>query len=590
MDRAYQLEFNEFQDVEFSQHNRPMHQQMNFQNRQLPTQNQYARYDVDEVNGYYDQFGCEEYNDFVPPQQQFIQRGQNRINLGQQRFNNAQQNSYGRSSGSAEGSNNEMMELLKQIKQGFCNYSSYQGDQDNYESNRQTQENEQAGQHESDDNSINEKFDTIMELLKDIQKSNEVRDRQVKALSQQVGQLAEEVAIIRRNQDQLLGDFQENTSHNSSHTSVHIDEVSTPFSEISIVETHSPQGVEGVVDEINGSECKNGHDQEIKSFTKSINGSNGKFSEIGNFNVKVPFPEALVANENLSKRAPPKGERWESFEKIKINKPFLKRIKESPDHVECLEELSNHKRRHKFPKHLNLTASVNAVLMGISPLKTQDPGTPVISIQIGDVKLDMALLDLGSCVSILPGSLYDQYDFGPLQKVKSTVVLADQTPIGLRGIIKNVIVKVGEFFYPVDFLVLDCAKNTQPTVILGRPFLATTKAIINCAEGTVRMRFGDTKMSLKLFSSSPNHKTDRCGSPEKENQTEKKECFMTDRVHEDKTKKKSKKRKRKNAKEVLEFNCYREACKWYDQVWEETGGGNRTNSGAEGRKHPTRPP
>ncbi|XP_022014659.1 uncharacterized protein LOC110914153 [Helianthus annuus] len=507
MDRTYQPEFNEFEGVDFSQHNRPMHQQMNFQNRQSPTQNRYARYDVGEVDGYYDQFGCDGYNDFAPPPQQFIQRGQNRVSLGEQRFNNAQQNSYGRSSVPAEGPNDEIMEMLKQMKKDLeLRAKAYQAldkqvaqlvievkevadsrDQDNYESNWQTQENEQAGQHESDDNSINEKFDTIMEFLKDIQKSNEVRDREVKALSQ--------------------------------------------------------QGVEGVADEINGSECKNEHDQEIKSFTKSINGSNGKLSEI-----------------------------------------------ESPDHVECLEELSNNKRRHKFPKQLNLSASVNAVLMGTSPPKTQDPGTPVISIQIGDVKLDMALLDLGSCVSILPGSLYDQYDFGSLQKVKTTVVLADQTPIGLRGIIKNVIVKVGEFYYPLDFLVLDYAKNAQPTIILGRPFLATTKAIINCAEGTVRMRFGDTKMSLKLFSNSPNHKTDKCGSPEKENQTEKKECFMTDRVLEDKAKKKSKKRKRKNAKEVLEFDCYREACKWYDQVWEETDGENRTNSGAEGRKHPTRPP
>ncbi|XP_076923459.1 uncharacterized protein LOC143585585 [Bidens hawaiensis] len=165
---------------------------------------------------------------------------------------------------------------------------------------------------------------------------------------------------------------------------------------------------------------------------------------------------------------------------------------------------------------------MNAVLMGTLPPKLQDPGTPIISIQIGDFKLDRALLDLGACVSILPGSLYDQYDFGPLQKVKTAVVLADQTPKCPRGIVKDVIVKVGEFYYPVDFLVLDCVNNIQPTVIMGRPFLATTKAIINCAEGTIRMRFGEKKMSLKMFPNSFNHKTDMCGSPEKENQTEKK--------------------------------------------------------------------
>ncbi|XP_076943400.1 uncharacterized protein LOC143613627 [Bidens hawaiensis] len=195
--------------------------------------------------------------------------------------------------------------------------------------------------------------------------------------------------------------------------------------------------------------------------------------------------------------------------------------------------------------------------MGTLPPKLQDPRIPIISIQIGDFKLDRALLDLGACVSVLPGSLYDQYDFGPLQKVKTTVVLADQTPKCPRGIVKDVIVKVGDFYYPVDFLVLDCVKNTQPTVIMGRPFLATTKAIINCAEVTIRMRFGENKMSLKLFSNLSGHKINKCGSSDKENKTEKKECFMIDRLNEEKVKKKSR-RRRKKVKKSLEYDYYRE--------------------------------
>ncbi|XP_076929572.1 uncharacterized protein LOC143594034 [Bidens hawaiensis] len=165
---------------------------------------------------------------------------------------------------------------------------------------------------------------------------------------------------------------------------------------------------------------------------------------------------ALLAPKNLTKREQLKSERWESFEKVKINYPLPKQVKASADHVECLEELSTHKRRHKFPKQLALTATMNAVLMGTLPPKLQDLETLIILIKIDDFKLDRALLDLGACVSILQGSLYDQYDFGSLQKVKTTVVLADQTPKCHTGVVKDVIVKVGEFYYPVDFLVLDC--------------------------------------------------------------------------------------------------------------------------------------
>ncbi|XP_076956089.1 uncharacterized protein LOC143631124 [Bidens hawaiensis] len=92
---------------------------------------------------------------------------------------------------------------------------------------------------------------------------------------------------------------------------------------------------------------------------------------------------------------------------------------------------------------------------GDLPPKLQDPGEPLINIQVGDFQMSRALLDLGAGVSILPGGLYDQYDFGPLKRVETTVVLADLSHKLPRGIVRDVIVKVEGFYYPVDFLVLD---------------------------------------------------------------------------------------------------------------------------------------
>src|ERR1044071_7756340 len=121
----------------------------------------------------------------------------------------------------------------------------------------------------------------------------------------------------------------------------------------------------------------------------------------------------------------------------------------------------------------------------------------------GEFKMTRALLDLGASVSILPGSLYDQYEFGPLQESNTTVVLADLTPKLPRGMVTDVIVKVEDFYYPVDFLVLDYVSmdlTKQPTVILGRPFLATANAQINCKTGTLDMTFGNRRVRLNVFS------------------------------------------------------------------------------------------
>ncbi|KAI3799154.1 hypothetical protein L1987_34444 [Smallanthus sonchifolius] len=134
-------------------------------------------------------------------------------------------------------------------------------------------------------------------------------------------------------------------------------------------------------------------------------------------------------------------------------------------------------------------------------------GEPLVLIQIGEFKTNLTLLDYGAGVSILPGSVYDQYNFDPLKEYNTTLVLANATCTRPRGKLVGVAVKIGEFYYPRDFLVIDyapLAKEEEPRVILGRPFLATANAQINCRNGTVDMTFGianegDTKKKGIMF-------------------------------------------------------------------------------------------
>jgi len=71
-----------------------------------------------------------------------------------------------------------------------------------------------------------------------------------------------------------------------------------------------------------------------------------------------------------------------------------------------------------------------------------------------------------------------------------------------RGIIEDVLVQVDKFIYPVDFIVLDTqpveACNSFP-VILGRPFLATSNALINCRNGLMKLSFGNMTLEMNIF-------------------------------------------------------------------------------------------
>ncbi|GJR93319.1 putative nucleotidyltransferase, ribonuclease H [Tanacetum coccineum] len=119
--------------------------------------------------------------------------------------------------------------------------------------------------------------------------------------------------------------------------------------------------------------------------------------------------------------------------------------------------------------------------------KFKDPGAPLISVVVGNIAIKKALLDLGASINILPASLVDKYDLGTLRKTDTIISLADRSTKIPRGILEDVIVKVDDFYYPVDFFVMDTEspyKDVQPTIILGRPLIGSIRRlglIVYCA-------------------------------------------------------------------------------------------------------------
>nr|GEV99554.1 reverse transcriptase domain-containing protein [Tanacetum cinerariifolium] len=66
-----------------------------------------------------------------------------------------------------------------------------------------------------------------------------------------------------------------------------------------------------------------------------------------------------------------------------------------------------------------------------------------------------------------------------LNDTKMVLELADRTISKPTGVAEKVFVKVGKFYFPTDFVVLDFLADPRVSLILGRPFLSTTHAIIN---------------------------------------------------------------------------------------------------------------
>jgi len=224
---------------------------------------------------------------------------------------------------------------------------------------------------------------------------------------------------------------------------------------------------------------------------------------------KAPFPAALEANTSFSftKKGIRMDEMMELFKQVQINLPLLDTIKQVSSYAKFLKDLCTQKRRLRtqVPTKVLFTQQVSAVLMDKLSPKLKDPGAPIISYVIGDLTIERVLLDLGASVNVLPSSVYDRFSLRELKPTPVTLQFVDRSVKVPRGLIEDVLVKVKEFYFPVDFIVLDMESTHNPAqipIILGCPFLATSNACINYRIGMMDISFGSKKIKLNIFNAS----------------------------------------------------------------------------------------
>ncbi|RVW67239.1 hypothetical protein CK203_063310 [Vitis vinifera] len=230
----------------------------------------------------------------------------------------------------------------------------------------------------------------------------------------------------------------------------------------------------------------------------------GRFPSQPHQNPRVSMKWKLM-RENLHRRR----RRDKEEEEMKGKKKDISEGKEdhdstvnaNPEKELIKEELMKKRTSPPFPQALHgkkgiknaseileVLRQVNkCIIQCKSPLKYKDPGCPTISVMIGGKVVEKALLDLGASVNLLPYSVYKQ--------------------LGL-----------------VDFVVLDTdplvkEANYVP-IILGRPFLATSNAIINCRNGLMQLTFGNMTLELNIF-----HMSKKLITPEEEEGPEEKGCL-----------------------------------------------------------------
>nr|XP_009784396.1 PREDICTED: uncharacterized protein LOC104232812 [Nicotiana sylvestris] len=147
---------------------------------------------------------------------------------------------------------------------------------------------------------------------------------------------------------------------------------------------------------------------------------------------------------------------------------------------------------------VTLTQTSRAVVMRLIAEKLSEPGSFTNPCTIGSYAFTKALCDLGANINLIPLSIYKRLGIGRARSTSMLLQLADRTLKSPSGILDDVLVQVGKFVFPTDFFILECRVDEEIPIILGRPFWATERALIDCETGELKLSVNDDEITFNV--------------------------------------------------------------------------------------------
>ncbi|KAA3457097.1 Integrase, catalytic core [Gossypium australe] len=198
----------------------------------------------------------------------------------------------------------------------------------------------------------------------------------------------------------------------------------------------------------------------------------------------IPFPSCLEEEE--------KKENQEflqflnMFKALSVNLLLLELIVKMPKYAKLLRDVMSRRKKIRRGKQIALNEECSMVVSKRVSLKVKDPNSFTIQIKIGEVSLGKSLYDLRDSVKLTPLSIYKRFGLGELKETTVTLQLPDRSLVRPKRVLKDVLVKVIPFIFPVDFIVLDFEDDLD-IILLGGIIFSMSRAIIDVRRDELTM-------------------------------------------------------------------------------------------------------
>ncbi|GJW29414.1 reverse transcriptase domain-containing protein [Tanacetum coccineum] len=186
----------------------------------------------------------------------------------------------------------------------------------------------------------------------------------------------------------------------------------------------------------------------------------------------LPYPSRLAKEKIREKDDILASKFMEIFRNLHFELSFADALIHMPKFAPMFKKMLNNKDKLIELTKTPLNENCSAVVLKKLPEKLGDPGRFLIPCDFSEFDSYLALADLGASINLMPLSIWKKLQLPSLTETKMVLELADRTISKPTGVAENVFVKVGKFYFPADFVVLDFIADPRVPLILGRPFLS----------------------------------------------------------------------------------------------------------------------
>ena len=163
-----------------------------------------------------------------------------------------------------------------------------------------------------------------------------------------------------------------------------------------------------------------------------------------------------------------------------------------------MKDILSKKRKITEEGIVSLTETCSVVIQKSLPEKMHGLGSFTMPCKIGDADMGKALCDSGAIINLMPLSVAKRLSLWQLTPTAMTLQIADRTLAHPEGILEDVLIKVGKFVFPMDFVVINIEDDKQVSLLLGRPFLAIGAALIDVKKRELSLRVEDEAVHFNL--------------------------------------------------------------------------------------------